>query len=118
MAISVFHKSLGRMASIALLVFSSRVVADNAGPINDMHYAIWDADQNSAICFEVGTVWYAFLSSGSAKHNAVTALLISNFARGATISVSSSPNPMSPTPCQSWDVPGPVYQAYSIAFYP
>ena len=103
---------------VVLLVLSTSAFADGSGTINDMHYSIFDVDQTSAICFEVGGVGLAFLSNGSAKHNAIAALLISAFVAGKTISYSSNPTPMSTAPCQAWEIPVNIYQVTAIAFQP
>jgi hypothetical protein len=83
-----------------------------------MHYAVWDNDQTSAICFEVGGVALAFISNGSEKHKVVSALLVSAFMTGKTISYSAYSNPLNPAPCQSWEFPTTVYQVAAIAFQP
>ena len=102
----------------ALSLLSTSAFADGNGVINDMHYSIFDQDQTSAICFEVGGVALAFLSNGSEKHKAVTALLISAFVAGKTISYSSVPTPMATAPCQAWEFPTNVYQITAISFQP
>jgi hypothetical protein len=91
------------------LSFAASVLADGQGPITDMHYPVWDTDQSSAICFEVGSVALAFPSNGSEKHKVISALLISAFMAGKTISYSAAPNPLSRLPCQSWELPSTVY---------
>lgn len=101
-----------------LLGLCSSALADGGGAISDMHYSVWDQDQTSAICFQVGGVSLAFISNGSEKHKAVSALLLSAFMTGKTITYSSSGTPMNPAPCQSWDFNGSVYQVYAIAFQP
>lgn len=105
-------------AVLSAALFTTAARADVNGSISDMHYSIWDADQSSAICFEVGGVALAFLSNGSEKDRVISALIVSAFTTGKTLNVSTSPSPLSPAPCQSWEFPTIVYQVYAIAFAP
>ena len=104
------------VASAILALYSAGAVADGQGLINDMHYSIFDSDQSSAICFEVGGVALVFVSNGSEKHKVISALLVSAFITGRAISYSIQPNPLSAPPCQSWEFPTTVYQISAIAF--
>jgi hypothetical protein len=81
-----------------------------------MHYSIWDSDQSSAICFEVGGVALVFISNGSEKHKVISALLVSAYVTGKTISYSVQSTPLSAPPCQAWEFPTTVYQVTAIAF--
>lgn len=110
-------KSLRKvLAATLLLTASATSYADGAGVINDMHWAYWDQDQSSTVCFEVNGVGLAFVSNGSDKAKATIALLISSFESGRTITYSSQATPMSPAPCQSWEIPANVYFLTGISF--
>ena len=104
------------LAAVLLLMASATGYADGVGVINDMHWAYWDQDQSSTICFEVNGVGLAFVSNGSDKAKATIALLIASFEAGRTINYSSVATPMSPPPCQSWEIPASIYQVTGIAF--
>jgi hypothetical protein len=106
------------LMTLAWLGLSVGAFADGSGVITDMHYSIFDQDQSTTICFQAAGVALAFVSNGSEKHKAISALLISAFVAGKTISFSLSPSPMSPAPCQSWEFPTTVYQVYALAFQP
>ena len=103
---------------LALLAVSTTSFADGSGTINDMHYSVFDTDQTGAICFEVGGVALVFQSDGSAKANAVTAMLISAFVAGKTINYAVYPTALASPPCQAWEFPATVYQITAIAFQP
>jgi len=105
------------VSTLISYLFAASVFADGQGPITDMHYAVWDNDQTSAICFEVGGVALAFLSNGSEKHKVTAALLVSAFMTGKTISYQAG-GALNPAPCQSWEFPTTVYQVDAIAFQP
>lgn len=104
------------LAAILLLAASAASRADGVGVINDMHWAYWDQDQSTTICFEVNGVGLAFISNGSDKAKATIALLISHFESGRTITYSSVATAMSPPPCQSWEIPASIYQVTGISF--
>jgi hypothetical protein len=110
--------ALAKVFALITCLFSASVLADGQGPITDMHYAIWDNDQTSATCFEVGGVALAFISNGSEKHKVIAALLVTAFVTGKTISYQASASALNPAPCQSWEFPTTVYQVYAIAFQP
>lgn len=112
----LLRKTIKPLAAILLSMASAASYADGTGVINDMHWAYWDQDQSSTICFEVNGVGLAFVSNGSDKAKAVIALLISAFETGRTISYASASAAMSPTPCQSWEIPASIYQVTAISF--
>lgn len=104
------------LAAILLLVVSAESHADGGGVINDMHWAYWDQDQSTTVCFEVNNVGLAFISNGSDKAKATLALLISSFESGRPITYSSVSTALSPPPCQSWEIPANIYQVTAISF--
>jgi len=55
---------------------------------------MWDQDQTRSICFQVAGVALTFISDGSEKHKAISALLISAFVAAKTISYDASANPL------------------------
>jgi hypothetical protein len=109
---------LGKILSLGLLGLPGIAFANGAGVIGSMHYSIYDQDQMNAICFKVGGASLAFIGNGSEKHKAVSGLLIGAFMAQKTISYESSTDPLSPTPCQAWDMTGPVYKILSLQFAP